>query len=60
MNGEVVKRFLNQHVKICLKNGFLIDGYIREIFEDCIVFVRKGNESVLDLDGISEIVKVSE
>lgn len=57
MQKEVFLNYQNKPVKIKLKDGFLIYGYITELFEDCLEFKSTSGVSTIAYD---EIVLVAE
>ena len=54
MNVELVRRFLNQKVKI-VKENYALYGKILEVTDDCIVFESHTQTSVINVDLIQEI-----
>ena len=57
---EIEKRFLNQKVRLVFKRtGFVLDGVIDEVFEDCIAFRTVTKSSLIDIDQISELSEVT-
>lgn len=59
LTKNIVERFLDQHVAITFTSDFLLDGYIREVYEDSLLFKTKQKESLIAFDAIKIIVPVS-
>jgi hypothetical protein len=54
MNGDALSNFLNQEIQIRKKDNFLLRGYIREIYDDSILFYTDGKLRVIDFSEIAE------
>jgi len=52
MQKEFFEEYKGKHIKIKSKDGFLVDGYILEVYEDCFKFKSKYGTSITIFDDI--------
>jgi hypothetical protein len=58
---EIFLKYINKHVKIQLKpRNFVVYGYIRTVFEDCIEFETNQRTSYIDFDVVSMLTLADE
>lgn len=56
MDAEALKHFLNVTVHLIKKNDYtVLQGYIKEIYLDSILFISQGRERLISFDEIAEI-----
>lgn len=47
--------FINVHVQIIKRDGFQIDGLIKEVYDDSILFQTAGKLRIIDFTEIAEV-----
>ena len=53
---ELLEKFLNQDVRLVKADGFVINGIIKEVHDDSILFFSDGRNLILSFDRIKEVV----
>ena len=56
MLKELLEKFLNQDVRLVKDDGFVINGIIKEVHDDSILFFSDGRNLILSFDRIKEVV----
>ena len=55
---DVLKSFLNSHVKLVKDDNFVIYGKIKAVHSDCILFFTDDKTIMLSFNRIKEIVPI--
>lgn len=55
LDREILLKLQGEHVRLVKNDGFVIDGRIKAVYEDCIEFFSDGRVRVLSFDRIAEI-----
>ena len=55
MNREILLKLQGEHVRLVKNDGFVIDGRIKSVYDDCIEFLSDGRIRILSFDRIAEI-----
>lgn len=59
MDKSIIETYLNQRIKIFLKNGFYYEGEIERIGNDSLLFKDKNNADIaINFDEISTIKNI--
>ena len=53
MKKEHVEPFKDKHVKLQLNDGFVIDGVIDAVYDDCLKFTTKQKTSLIKFQMIA-------
>lgn len=56
MEKTILLKLQGEHIRLVKSDGFVIDGRITAVYDNCIEFFSNGRMSVLSFDRISEIV----
>ena len=60
MDKRLIEKFKNVHVRIVLKPGFILDGYIEDIGESSFIFVTSQKSSCIAYEQILQISPIGE
>ena len=59
MEAELIKIFVNKHIKLEYHNGFIIRGAIIKVYQDSILFLSdQGMRSAISLSEIKSVCEV--
>jgi hypothetical protein len=60
VNENVLRKFLNQNVKLVKDDNFVIYGLIKEVYNDCVTFYTAGKTVILSFNSIKEVDEVTD
>ena len=55
LDREILLKLQGKHVRLVKNDSFVIDGKIKNVYDDCIEFFSDGRIIILAFDRISEI-----
>jgi len=57
MKQEDIEPFLHKQIKLVQNNGFILNGTIEKITDDCVLFETKQATSLININAIECIVE---
>ncbi len=55
LEKEILKKLQGEHIRLVKNDGFVIDGRIKAVYDNCIEFFSNGRIIILSFERISEI-----